>query len=50
MMAYIYAGISKSLVSRYENYMELFNEFCVTVCTTHIIFFTDYIDNEDRKF
>ena len=46
----IYIAHTKSLISRMENYMELFNEFCVMCCTIHINFFTDFMKDEEIKY
>jgi len=44
----IYQGSIKPLDSRYRNNNELFNEIIVDIATIHLIFFTDWVGNEEE--
>ena len=46
----IYQGFFKPAYSKFENRMDNFNEYVVTTCSIMIIWFTDWITDEELKF
>jgi hypothetical protein len=41
----LYAAGKKPLAGRARNRIEVFNEATVTICTMHMILFTDYVED-----
>ena len=42
----IYQGYVCPLDARYRNRIEFYNEIIIAITTIHLLFFTDWIDNE----
>ena len=50
MAMLIYQGYFQPAYNLFENRIELFNEFNVSVCSTIVLCFTEWIHSEDLKF
>ena len=46
----IYVGKYKPFSGKYENYLELFNEYIVGVCTIIMVSFTQFVKDPFSKF
>ena len=42
----MYYGSIRPLTNRFDNRLEIFNEYMVSVCCMHLFFFTDEIEVE----
>ena len=40
---YMYAGDAMPMSRRLRNYIELFNEFTITIVTMHLLCYTDWV-------
>ena len=45
----LYAAGTRPLAGRFMNRIEVFNEATVTICTVHMILFTDWVGGEEMQ-
>ena len=45
----MYYGSVRPLTNRFDNRLEIFNEYFVSICCMHLFFFTDEIDVEYQQ-
>ena len=50
MSLFMYNGQYSPLETRLANRIELFNEICIHIATTHLLFFTDWIPDPDMQY
>ena len=48
--AMMYIGYNMALESKFDNYMALLNEWCISIVTQHMLYFTDFIEDDDYKY
>ena len=46
----LYQGSTKPLTYPIDNKVELFNEFMVSVCSMHLMFFTDAVEDLNLQY
>ena len=46
----IYVGTQKALISKFDNKLELFNEWMISITSMTVIFQTDWIGDIEMKY
>jgi len=46
----MYIGYTMALEKKFDNQLALFNEWCISIVIQHMLFFTDYIKDDNQKY